>query len=815
LTGRARPDRSCALWGFAAPAPARPADCRCCTIVRLFRSVPRTAPAALPVAANLAVRRVRRAAKKHPSSTSLRRISGELALIRLRCGMADDGTTTIDMMTSDAEAAAAAEGQGRGADMSWRSLFPDPRVMAMIFRRHLILFLATFALIVAGVATWAMLQVPRYSASASILVEPQAESVVNIQSVSPNVPVTTDVVDTTVKLMQSRTLALRVAERFAARHPDRASAGPAGQIALAEEMSGAVNIYRVGSTFVIEVLAQSPSAEEAAEIANLFVTQFVAMDREAKVSANSSADTWLRARTTDLERAATAADRALQQYKISHGLMSANGATMAEQELSSLNQQIAGAQAELAEKQGRLSAARAQLQAGGKGADVGAALGSGTIGTLRAREAEASAQVAQLQGRYGPLYPELRKSQNELAEIRSQIQLEIDRILSNLDAEVRVAASRLSSLQSSKSRSTGTLAANNAASVGLTELQRRADAAKAIYETFLNRSRETNAQQGLERADYRVAQQADVATLPDFPNLTLAALAALVGGLVGGLIAVGAAEYLHGGISTKGDVERRLRVRYAGAVPSLASTLGGKRPDEAPHDYIVSHPFSIYAEAFRALRAFLVLGSTTGNGATESRSLAIVSPLPQEGKTTTAVCIARVAAMAGIPTVLVDCDLRRRGSSELLGVRANGLHDYFAGTATLDQALEQDEATGLYVLGTATPQPNARDPLTSEALAALLAELKPRFKIILFDTAPILGVADTRAVAAQVDRVLLINRWRRTSLRASEAAIDMLLDVGAKLSGVALTQVDVRRYASTGHHDVYGYQKKFQGYYVN
>ncbi|MDB5690304.1 MAG: protein-tyrosine kinase [Sphingomonas bacterium] len=717
------------------------------------------------------------------------------------------------MMTSDAGLDPAPDGQGRGADMSWRNLLPDPRVMAMVFRRHLWLFVATFALIVAAVATWAYLQVPTYSAKASILVEPQAESVVNIQSVSPNVPVTTDIVDTTVQLMQSRTLGLRVADRFAARHPDRLDAGPAGRAALAQELSGSVNMYRVGSTFVIEVLAQSPSAAEAAEIANLFVTQFVAMDRETKVSANSSADTWLRARTVELARAATAADAALQQYKISHGLMSANGATMAEQEVSSLNQQISAAQAELAEKQGRLSAARAQLQAGGKGADVGAALGSGTIGTLRAREAEASAQVAQLQARYGPLYPDLRKSQNELAEIRSQIQLEIDRILSNLDAEVRVAASRLSSLQSSKSQSTGTLAANNAASVGLTALQRRADAAKAIYETFLNRSRETNAQQGLERADYRVSQLAEPATLPDFPNLTLAALLAIVGGLVGGLTAVGAAEYLQTGISTKADVERRLRVRYAGAVPLLASTLGGKRTGEAPHEYIVSHPFSVYAEAFRALRAFLVLGSGTGPGG--SRSVAIVSPLPQEGKTTTAVCIARVAAMAGVPTVLIDCDLRRRGSSELLGVRANGLYDYLSGAATLDQALEKDEATGLFVLGTAQPQPDARDPLTSEALEAMLAELKQRFKVILFDTAPILGVADTRAVAAQVDRVLLINRWRRTSLRASEAAIDILLDVGAKLSGVALTQVDVTRYASTGHNDVYGYQKKFQGYYVN
>ncbi|MDB5719052.1 MAG: Non-specific protein-tyrosine kinase, partial [Sphingomonas bacterium] len=489
-----------------------------------------------------------------------------------------------------------------------------------------------------------------------------------------------------------------------------------------------------------------------------------------------------------------------------------NGATMAEQELSSLNQQIAASQAELAEKQGRLNAARSQLRQGGGGADVGAALGSGTIGTLRSREAEASAQVAQLEARYGPLYPELRKGQSELADIRSQIQQEIDRILSNLDAEVQVAASRLGSLRASKAQSTGTLASNNAASVGLTELQRRSDAAKAIYETFLNRSRETSAQQGLQRADFRVAQLAEIPTLPSSPNLPLALVLALVGGLVGGIVAVAAAEYFQRGIGTKAEVERRLRVRYAGAVPSLQSTLGKIRQTEPPHEYIVAHPFSAYAESFRSLRTFLILGGGAVKG---PRAVAIVSPLPQEGKTTTAVCIARTSAMAGTATVLVDCDLRRRGSSALLNVRSNGLYEYAAGTMSLDAALELDETTGLYVLGTAESQPNALDPLGSESLARMISELRQRFQVIIFDTAPILGVADSRSVAAAVDRVLVITRWRHTSFRAVEAAIDILLDVGARISGLALTQVDITRYASTGHNDASGYQKKFQGYYVN
>ena len=57
--------------------------------------------------------------------------------------------------------------------------------------------------------------------------------------------------------------------------------------------------------------------------------------------------------------------------------------------------------------------------------------------------------------------------------------------------------------------------------------------------------------------------------------------------------------------------------------------------------------------------------------------------------------------------------------------------------------------------------------------------------------------------------------WRRTSLRAADTALDLLIGVRAKVYGVALTMVDIRKFGGTGQEDVYGYHKKFKGYYVN
>ena len=264
-------------------------------------------------------------------------------------------------------------------------------------------------------------------------------------------------------------------------------------------------------------------------------------------------------------------------------------------------------------------------------------------------------------------------------------------------------------------------------------------------------------------------------------------------------------------MQTKRDVERRLKLRYAGAIPSLSSTVKGRKALQPPHDYVIAHSHSLFAEAFRSIRTFLTLSP----GA-KPRTIAITSALPGEGKTTTSVCIARTSAAEGLNVVLVDADLRRRGSSVLMDYdNEKDLRSYLAGEATLDECLKIDPLSGLAVLGTHDVPDSAYNPLTEAKIRELFDALRDRFDIVIVDTAPILGVAEGRILATAADRVLVITRWKKTSMRAVEAAVMMLLDAKAKITGLALSQVNIKKYASTGDGDVYAYTKKFQGYYQN
>ena len=687
-----------------------------------------------------------------------------------------------------------------------------------IFRRRLPIFLVVFATILGAAIIYAQTAPRIYVATAGLTIEPKRGDPVQPSGMpAPESAPDADYIETQIVAMQSPQIAAAVVRSLdLIRDPEfgQAAQGITGNdervAATAQALLGAVNIRRAGQTFVITITARSRSPGQAARIANEYAAQYLAAIDTARRTFDERQSVQVDSRLEQLRQQAETADAQLQQYKIAHGLMSAEGATMAEQETSDLNNQIAASRAELAERQGRLAAARRQLSVGGGGSDVSSALSSGTVGALRAQEADSSRNLAQLRQRYGTKHPSVGQEQERLRDIQRQIQNEIDRILSSLAAEVNVSSSRLQSLLGSQSASRGRLASNETAKVGYLELQRKADAAKTIYESFLTSSKGTEARTGLEQPTARISSAAVTPLAPASPNVMLIYLVSTLFAIAAGLAGVALAEFLDARISTRADVERSLGIRFLAAVPDLESTLDGARMTEAPQDYIVSHPLSSFAESLRNLRA-----AATLRGHRPPKVLALTSALPLEGKTTTAICVARTLAMSGAKTVLVDCDLRRHSASNLLLDGRDGrLTDVLAGTAPIGTSLVQDRATDLQFLGTTGAPTDGRDLLTPNLIQILLAELRAQFDFIVLDTAPVLGVADARSVAREADATILLARWRQTSIRAANAAVDLLLGADAKVIGVALTQVDVHKFGSN-EEDLYGYHHKFSGYYSN
>lgn len=680
-------------------------------------------------------------------------------------------------------------------------------------------------MILVMVLLWRM--TPTYTATGSLLIEPRRANLAREDEPSqPGLPPDTSAIDTEAEVLKSPALAQAVTQRLrlyddpefnpaAKKQPPTATPTPAELARTSAAVAAHARIKRVGLTYVVNVGFASHSPAKAQAIANAYMDTFLDRQLDAKVDAISKANGELGAQVERLRADAQETEAAVEQYKIAHDLFSADGATLAEQEVTNLNQQIAQAKADAADKQARLDAAMGQVRQGSGGADVSAAVSSETIRDLRKEEAEDSEKLAQLQSIFQPDYPEVKKTQAELDQVRASIQAELNRIMSSVGAESRSADQRENSLIASRNTAQGGLVSNNRAEVGLVALQQRADAAKQIYQTFLNRADELSAEGSLTQPDAVVASPAALPLKPSSPNMRIGAALAVLMGLLAGAYTILIAEIWDRRLRSRTDVESRLGVPFAGVIPQAPAKpvigRGDRRIQSARiAKGLVENPYSSFAESFRNLRAFLTFSDQAPGG----KLLGVTSALPREGKTVSSLCLARTLAFSGARVVLIDCDLRKRGLSQLTGCRSQGLVEVIQGKAKLDEALIHDLPSGAWILPTAPISLLPHDLFSGPGTDRLFKELEPHFDHIILELPPVLGLADARVLAAKADRVLYLIHWNTTPARSAQSGLEVLHELGANVIGAALTQVNVKQQARFGYRDSSDYFSYFSQYYM-
>ena len=685
----------------------------------------------------------------------------------------------------------------------------DLRQIGITIRRRQWSILITSGIVLALTLVAYMLVPRRFSAVASVALDRQVTDLVSQNKVDTPLPTDSPSVDTEVQVLTSPMLmgevvdALQLAKRPGFGQPSDGTVVPLDQArrTAVSRLASGVDAKRSGTSYAINVSFESPDAALSTAIVNKTVDQYVDDQRSGKVGERARESALLKDRLRTLRADVISAEAAVARYRSATNLIDVQkDSTGVQQELSALNGQLAVAQAERAAVQARLSSG------------VGGAGASPVIGALRAQQAQLSAQRAELAGRYGDLHPDLAKIDRQLGDINTSIAQENRRVQAGLAADARVAEGRASAIQGSLSRAQGALMAGNNASVQLNELMRNADSARSLYQSLLDRYQQSVAGQGTERSNAYVIAYGIRPNNPTFPSPIVFAVAGLLAALIAAGAVVLVQELLERGLQTREDVESKLGLPVVGTVPDLATVPGlvyTRRDSLGPADYLIENEASVFGEAFRSIRTALHVGSEKRG----PKSIAICSALPDEGKTTAAICLARSAALAGLRTVLVDCDLRRRASSRALVPDATiGLTDVLSGEAQLENAIVRDTPSGAWVL----PQIEGKagyDLITQPAMEKVIADLSARFDLVVLDTAPVLPLAEARAVAAMANDVLLVTRWRKTPIHAARLAIDLLNRAGANIAGATLTRVNLKEQARSGYGDEMIYYKNFKAYY--
>ena len=235
-------------------------------------------------------------------------------------------------------------------------------------------------------------------------------------------------------------------------------------------------------------------------------------------------------------------------------------------------------------------------------------------------------------------------------------------------------------------------------------------------------------------------------------------------------------------------------------------------PETRIHGYMIDKPQSAYAEAVHALHTQLCRAEADRP---PPAVILVTSALPGEGKTSLAASLATFAVQLGHKTLLVDLDLRRPAVARAFAaVPPANLQAVLAGTAALEAAIVRDPGSGVALLAAGHDHGNPVTLLTSKRLMTVLDAARERYDQVIINSPPVLGLPDVAVLSSAADAILFVVQWDRTTRDAAAAALKQLADVSARVSGVVLNQVDMKRHASHAHGDAAQYYFEYSGCYT-
>jgi capsular exopolysaccharide synthesis family protein len=577
---------------------------------------------------------------------------------------------------------------------------------------------------------------------------------------------------------------------------------PTEQEVTDRTMSTAINIFlgglsleQIEYSYVLRVHYSSSDRNLAARIANLIPEVYIVDQLEAKFEATEQANAWLTSQLADLETKVAESERAVEIFRDEHGMTQMAGRGILDAQLSELNSQLIVARAGKAEIDARLAQINRLLVDGSRGVETTTeVLSSQLIQQLRAQEIQIMSRASELAVEYGAKHPRMLQVNAELVEIRDRIDIEVDKVAASLENEAEFARARVKSLEESLREAQGLTSDQNKEAVQLRALQREAAANRALFETFLNRFKETSSTQGLETADARVISKAEVPGGPSYPNRQQKMTTIALLGFLGACTLVLGLQFLNPGLRSPEHVQQVLHEYVIGVIPFITGRLD-------LYDHVLKKPGSGEAEAINSMKFALALS----NPDIEIKAVQVTSSVPEEGKTSLAIALARVVASSGKNVLLVDGDLRRSSINKKLGVAAGhkGLSDLVvAGDAPLSEFIQRDEKGQLDFMPVGTAQyANATDIFSSHRMSSIVDMLKSRYDLVVVDSPPVMAVADARIIGQVMDKTLFVVRWNKTPRKVAQAAVEQLLRSGTDLAGVVLQQVDLKRYGRFGQGD--------------
>jgi succinoglycan biosynthesis transport protein ExoP len=714
--------------------------------------------------------------------------------------------------------------------------------------------LAIFIAIVVCTGLYVMAEEPVYEARVQLMIESERPRVVIFKDTIEQDNDKADYQQTQHKILQSRGLATRVVDALSLwDHPELSGrAAPAGirgianrlvawggtlvdrlstsSVAKAKKREGRtvdespdrartidefldrLTVAPVRNSRLVDVRFQSANPKLAASVANGLADAYIKQNLEFKSKTSKDASEWLAQQLDEQRKRVEASQAALQRYREQHDAVSPSERDSAlQQKLSELNVAIMRAHNDRVQKEfvyKQLSAAAVDPAALQK---VPVVASNPLVLSLRTQLADLQRQEHQMRESFGPRHPDLMKLRSTIDATEKRIEVEAQKVVELARSEYLAARSEEAGLTANVETQKRTATVERRKQIEYDALEREAASDRQIFESLLQRAKETGVSSELMSSNIRVVDAADVPRSPISPNKVRDLTGAAGVGLLCAILAALFLEYLDKAIKTPDEVKSQLGLPCLGLVP-----MTGYDHAKAASPILNNGVPNLFKEAFRAVRTSILFASSDQ----PTNTLLITSTGPHEGKTMVASNLAIALAQTGRRVLLIDADLRRASIHKTFSVaQGPGLSALAERGRLLEEvAVMLEEVTvmtgipELSVIPAGEPPDNPAEILSSPWFAEFVKSASTAYDWVIIDSPPVMAVTDAVLIANVVGAVVFVVRAELTNGAIALNALEKLHAAHARFAGVVLNCVDLEHnpYYYADH-----YRHEYQSYYTN
>lgn len=417
---------------------------------------------------------------------------------------------------------------------------------------------------------------------------------------------------------------------------------------------------------------------------------------------------------------------------------------------------------------------------------------------LRRQKAEFESQLAEYRKRFRDAHPLVQQTLRNIQENEHAIAVEMQFALRQFYSQLESLSIREQAAKRVEQEWEEEALDTSRKSQEYRNIQRNIDRLQGLYDLVFNRLKEIDISVGIEPESVRIMERAQPSYTPITPRKLQSIFIAALIGLGIGLGLVFGLEYIDDSIRYPEEVTQGLGLPFFGLVPSA----NWDPEDLRTHVLANIDQKSGLAEAYRNIRSSLLFSGAEDN----IKTLAMVSAVPKEGKTTTSINMSVCLAQAGSRVLIVDADLRRGEVHKFFGLEGGrGLSDILTGQAKPEAVIQRTGIPNLDLIATGPFPPNPAEIVLRHEFTSFVEYAKRTYDRIIFDCPPVLAVSEAGILASMVDGCLLVVWAGQTSRKLSQLAAQTLRERGANILGVVLNNLDFGRVGYYYYSTYYGY----------